>query len=486
MKPIIGLEIHIQLKTKRKMFCDCKNDPEEKLPNINICPICLGHPGTLPYPNKKAIEMVLKVGRALNCRFHFLSKFDRKNYFYPDLPKGYQISQYDLPLCFQGFLKIGAKKIRIRRIHLEEDTARAIHFKDKSLIDFNRAGIPLMELVTEPDLESSLEAKKFCQELQLILRYLGVSEASMEKGQMRCEVNISLKPETKKEASKFKVSNYKVEIKNLNSFKAVEEAIEYEIKRQKEAIEKRKKLVQETRGWDAKLKKTFSQRFKETEADYRYFPEPDLPFIDLNNFELERIFSEIGELPQLKRERFKKEYPKLTSQEIEILVKEKEGADFFEAAVSEAKLILKKANSLEIEKTVFNLIFPHLKTLIEEAKGSFKELNLKPKELGKLAASLYQNQIDSFIAKRILKKMFHLEGDFEDLISQELSSKISDDTQIYNLAQKIIKENQAAVNDFLSGKEKALNFLVGKMMAETKGKIDPKKAQEVFKKIIQK
>jgi len=337
MLPIIGLEIHVELKTKRKMFCDCKNESEEKLPNINICPICLGHPGTLPSPNKKAIEMVLKVGKALNCQFNEISKFDRKNYFYPDLPKGYQISQYDLPFCFNGFLKIGERKIRIRRIHLEEDTARSIHFKDKSLIDFNRAGIPLMELVTEPDIRSAKEAKKFCQELQLILRYLEVSEANMEKGQMRCEVNISLK----NQKSNLKSQKYKVEIKNLNSFRAVEEAIEYEIKRQTELIKKGKRLVQETRGWDPEKKQTFSQRFKEEESDYRYFPEPDLPLIDLKKFDLEKIFLEIPELPEEKRERFKKEYPDLKSEEIEVLIEEKQGADFFEETVSEAKHLLK-------------------------------------------------------------------------------------------------------------------------------------------------
>lgn len=286
-KLTIGLEIHIELKTKTKMFCSCKNNPKETLPNINICPVCMGHPGTLPVINKKAVELVIKTGLALNCKIQEETFFERKNYFYPDLPKGYQISQYQVPLCKDGYLEIKkenswaeTKKIRIHRIHLEEDTGKLLHPEgaDYSLVDFNRAGVPLMELVTEPDISSAKEAGNFARELQLILRYLGVSNADMEKGQMRVEVNISLSQKSNLKNQKL---GTKVEIKNLNSIKAVERAIEFEIKRQSEILDKGEKIVQETRGWHDIRQETFSQREKEESHDYRYFPEPDLPPLKL-------------------------------------------------------------------------------------------------------------------------------------------------------------------------------------------------------------
>lgn len=271
--PTIGLEIHSELKTESKMFCSCLNDPNEKTPNKNICSICTAHPGTLPVINKEAVRKVIKTGLALNCQIAHQSKFDRKNYFYPDLPKAYQISQYDMPLCQKGFLNINNAKVRITRIHLEEDTARLIHpqGKDYSLVDFNRAGIPLMELVTEPDIHSAREARKFAEELQLILRYLDVSNADMEKGEMRVEANISL--------SRDERLGTKVEIKNLNSFRSVEKGIDYEIGRQIEILDKKKKIIQETRGWHDAKQITFSQREKEEAHDYRYFPEPDLSIL---------------------------------------------------------------------------------------------------------------------------------------------------------------------------------------------------------------
>lgn len=279
-KTTIGLEVHIELKTKTKMFCDCKNDSKETRPNVNICPICMGHPGTLPVINKRAVELVIKTGLALNCKVNEETFFERKNYFYPDLPKGYQISQYQIPLTKEGYLDIkddkgNKKKIRIHRVHLEEDTGKLIHPKgaDYSLVDFNRACVPLMELVTEPDISSAKEAGNFARELQLILRYLGASSADMEKGQMRVEVNISL--------SKTDKLGTKVEIKNLNSIKSVEKSIEFEIKRQAELLGRGEKIIQETRGWHDIRQETFSQREKEESHDYRYFPEPDLPPLKL-------------------------------------------------------------------------------------------------------------------------------------------------------------------------------------------------------------
>ena len=294
-KPTIGLEIHAELKTRTKMFCDSLNDPDEKHPNVNVCPVCLGHPGTLPAANKQAIEHVIKVGLALGGKINPVSKFDRKNYFYPDLPKGYQISQYDEPLVLGGDL-LG---VRIRRIHLEEDTGRLLHEsspsagsgRPASLVDFNRAGVPLMELVTEPDIKSANEAINFSKELQLIFRYLGVSEANMEKGELRVEANVSLNKGTK------------VELKNINSFAAVRGAIAYELKRQSEVLESGGKVEQETRGWDDGKKKTVSQRTKEEAHDYRYFPEPDLPPFETNVFGIENLKISIPELPKEKRTR---------------------------------------------------------------------------------------------------------------------------------------------------------------------------------------
>ena len=306
-KPTIGLEIHAELKTNSKMFCSCKNDPDEKRPNFNICPVCTAQPGTLPVANEEAIKKVINTGLALNCKITEKSKFDRKNYFYPDLPKGYQISQYDQPIANNGWLEIRnskskIRKIRITRIHLEEDTGSLMHPESAnySLVNLNRAGVPLMELVTEPDITSGREAREFAQELQLILKYLGVSDANMEKGQMRVEVNISI--------SKGKTLGTKVEIKNLNSFKVVEKAVDFEIKRQEELLEAKEKVVQETRGWHDKKEITFSQREKESAHDYRYFPEPDLLPMHFDKEYIKEIKLSMIELPEQKRERFVKEY----------------------------------------------------------------------------------------------------------------------------------------------------------------------------------
>ena len=302
--PTIGLEIHAELKTSSKMFCSCKNDPDEKKPNVNVCPICLGHPGTLPVINRDAVLKVLRLGAALDAKLADESRFDRKNYFYPDLPKGYQISQYQFPLVKKGVLEIPTgSKIRITRVHLEEDAARTVHDeRGSSLIDYNRAGVPLMELVTEPDLSTAKNSREFAEELQIILKYLGISDADMEKGQMRVEANVSVSPE-------LNVLGTKVEVKNINSFRAVEKAIDFEIKRQSELLDGGEKVKQETRGWDDVQNITRSQRSKEEAHDYRYFPEPDLPPLDLREipeFNLEALKSNLPELPGQKRIRLKK------------------------------------------------------------------------------------------------------------------------------------------------------------------------------------
>jgi len=327
-KPTIGLEIHAELKTRTKMFCDSLNDPDEKHPNTNICPVCTGFPGTLPVINEEAIKKTILVGFALNCQIARQTNFDRKNYFYPDLPKGYQISQYKKPFCSDGSLGISGKKIRITRIHLEEDAGRLQHDAkgDHSLVDFNRAGVPLMELVTEPDLASGEEVKDFAEKLRLILRYLNASDANMEKGQMRVEVNISVSSTEK--------LGVKVEVKNLNSIRAAAQAVDYEIKRQTELLGEGKEIKQETRGWDEAGQKTFSQRSKEEAHDYRYFPEPDLPVLNFDEKYLEDIKYLMPELPEQRKMRFKKEYG-LNDAQVDIFTIAKHLGDYYERVASE-------------------------------------------------------------------------------------------------------------------------------------------------------
>jgi aspartyl-tRNA(Asn)/glutamyl-tRNA(Gln) amidotransferase subunit B len=474
--PKIGLEIHIELKTKSKMFCNCKNDPDEKHPNINICPVCLGHPGTLPVINQEAVKKTIKTGLGLNCEISRHTFFERKNYFYPDLPKGYQISQYSTPLCKNGFLEIDGKKIRIRRVHLEEDTGRLIHEKDCSLVDFNRAGIPLMELVTEPDIESPKEARKFAEELQLILRYLDVSDADMEKGEMRVEANISV-------SEKRDTLGTKVEIKNLNSFKAVEKALEYEIERQKKILESGKKVVQETRGWDPAREITFPQREKEEAQDYRYFPEPDLPPLEINEEIIEKIRAEIPELPQQKRERLKREYG-LDEKAIEIFVKDKDFGEYFEKVVSEFDPNLPREKLSRLIKLATNYLTTDLLGLLKGASVKGEDFLITPENFAEFISLIEEGKISSKIAKIVLEEMFKTGADPSHIVEEKGLVLITDKEKIEKIAHQVISENQKAVLDFKKGKETALQFLIGQVMAKTKGKANPKLAREILLKIL--
>jgi aspartyl-tRNA(Asn)/glutamyl-tRNA(Gln) amidotransferase subunit B len=473
--PKIGLEIHIELKTKSKMFCSCKNDPNEKHPNINICPICLGHPGVLPVINQEAVKKTIKTGLALNCQISNYSFFERKNYFYPDLPKGYQISQYSTPFCENGFLEIDGKKIRIRRVHLEEDTGRLIHEKDCSLVDFNRAGIPLMELVTEPDIESPKEARKFAEELQLILRYLEVSNADMEKGEMRVEVNISL--------TKNQKLGTKVEIKNLNSFRAIEKALEYEIERQTKILKSRKKIIQETRGWDPAKEITFSQREKEEAHDYRYFPEPDLPPVCITENIIEEIKAELPEFPQQKRERFKKEYG-LEENQIEIFVKNKDFGEYFEKIVSEFEPNLPKEKISKLIKTTANYLISDLLGLLKGVPFEEKEILITPENFAKFITLIGEGKISSKIAKIVLEEMFKTGANPLKIIQEKELILITDETEIEKIIKKVISQNKKAVEDFKKGKENALQFLIGQTMAQTKGKANPQLVREILQKLL--
>jgi len=482
-QPVIGLEIHVELKTRSKMFCSCLNDSNEKHPNVNICPICMGHPGTLPVINKEAVRKTIKTGLALNCKIPEYSKFDRKNYFYPDLPKGYQISQYDKPFCVGGYLKINGKNIRIRRVHLEEDTGRLMHPEDVdySLVDFNRAGIPLMELVTEPDINSAKEARKFAEELQLILRYLGVSDADMEKGQMRVEANISLSQISN---LKSQILGTKVEIKNLNSFRAVERGIEYEIKRQAEILEEGGKIIQETRGWNDIKGITVSQREKEEAHDYRYFPEPDLPILHLGVADyLNEIKTEIPELPQQRRERLMREY-QLDEKSIEIFVFNKDLGEFFEKVVSELEPRLPQEKLLKLIKLATNYIITDLQGLLQKASITDEDFLITPENFAEFITLIDEGKISSKGAKMVLEEMFKKGGDPSQIIEEKGLIQVTDEVEIEKVVKEIISKNQKAVEDYKKGKETALQFLIGQVMAKTQGKANPEIVRENLIKIL--
>ncbi|MDI6778321.1 MAG: Asp-tRNA(Asn)/Glu-tRNA(Gln) amidotransferase subunit GatB [Patescibacteria group bacterium] len=494
-KPTIGMEVHVELKTDSKMFCSCRNELGlDRVPNSNICPVCTGQPGALPVANEKAIEFVIKTGLALDCQIAKISKFDRKNYFYPDLPKGYQISQYDQPLTFGGFLKVNGKKIGITRIHLEEDTGKLIHQKgtDHSLVDFNRSGVPLMELVTEPDIESAEEAKKFCEELQLILRYLGISDADMEKGHMRCEANISISRNKKEKGTK-------VEVKNLNSFKSVEKAIGYEIKRQEELLGEGKKVIQETRGWDEGKMMTYSQREKESAHDYRYFPEPDLPPLEFEKSYVDKIKAELPELPAQKIERFRKEY-NLSEYDAEVLSRDKDLACFFEESLSEAmelcssltkskEITNKESKTLDlvrdkgdgkIAKLTANYIISELKKYLDD-KTDIRDIKVTPENFGELISIISKGRINSSAAQTVLTEMVKTGADPEHIIAEKNLAQIEDNSEIEKAVEKVISKNPDPVADYKAGKQAALQFLLGQVMKETKGRVNPKTAMEILK-----
>ncbi|MGD0977299.1 MAG: Asp-tRNA(Asn)/Glu-tRNA(Gln) amidotransferase subunit GatB [Minisyncoccia bacterium] len=492
-EPTIGLEIHVELKTKTKMFCSCKNDPDEKHPNVNICPVCTAQPGVLPVINREAINKLLQVGLALNCTVADLSKFDRKNYFYPDLPKGYQISQYDLPLCKDGFLEIGnGKKIRIQRIHMEEDTGRLQHEnKDGgTLVDFNRAGVPLMELVTHPDLETGEDVEKFAKELRLILRYLDASSADMEKGQMRVEVNISIKKPEHKELGT------KVEIKNINSINAAARSVDFEIDRQSELLDDGKKIIQETRGWDENKQETFSQRLKEGSADYRYFPEPDLPPMRFVKDEIEEIRLGLPELPADRRVRFKKEYG-LTDAQIEIFTIAKHFGDYFEEVSSEidawSKMKHQGLSEAEIEKETHapgrlhslaaNYLiteFPPMMNAVGLEIDDLEGLKVTPEGFAELMVKIFHQELSSTGAKTVLKEMFETGLTPDEIIRNKNLSQVSDSGELQKAVEEVIAKNVKAVEDYRKGKKEVVKFLVGQVMALTRGKANP----QIVEKLI--
>lgn len=465
MEPTIGLEIHTVLDTKTKMFCSCPNDLHESHPNVNVCPVCMGHPGNLPTINKKAVEKVILLGMALGGEVADKSHFDRKSYFYPDLPKGYQISQFDEPLIEGGNLE----DVRITRVHLEEDAGSLSHTEgDYSLVNYNRAGVPLAELVTEPDIRSAEHAIRFAKELQKILQYIGISEANMEKGQMRVEANVSLDMGTK------------VELKNINSFRAVKDAVEYEIKRQRKAIEDDEEIVQETRGWDEDKQKTFSQRTKESAHDYRYFPEPDLPPLKIKEeWTVSDLRNKMPELPKDKKERFMDEFD-LSEEDINLLTKDKPTADYFEEAVSE----LKSFDSSYGVESLFNYLTSELRGLMKEKQALIEDIKITPESLAHMVHMVKSGEISSKMAKDILEEMFKTGKDPEAIKKEGNFDLISDEGELEDIAREVIDENESAVNDYRDGKDEAVKYLVGQVMAKTKGQADPKLAGETLKEIL--
>ncbi len=480
------------------MFCACNNDAEGKAPNTTVCPICLGHPGTLPVPNQQAVNWTIMTGLAMHCKINRLSKFDRKNYFYPDLPKGYQISQFDLPLCYEGFLEIDGDKILITRIHLEEDTGKSTHFKDKdyTLLDFNRAGTPLMELVTEPVIKDAATAKKFCAAYQQILRYLDISNADMEKGEMRCEANISLQTEGKWEykdglikPKKGYTLNNKVEVKNINSFRAVEKAINFEIERQSIALDKGEKIIAETRGWDENKAATVSQRIKETSADYRYFPEPDIPPLKIDDDWLTKLETELPELPQAKKGRFIREY-NFSPETATILISDKALADWTENVISELDAWI-EANGDEEErqekrlaKTAGNWITSELLKHLNADNKRITDLKMTAENFAELICLIYQDKINSSAGQRILEEMYRNGGDPTDIMRLMGLEQMDNTEELETVVKKIIENNPGQVEAYRGGKTALLQFFVGLVMAGTNGKANPKIVQEILKKLL--
>ena len=466
---VIGLEVHAQLLTKSKMFCSCSADYANAPPNTHVCPICLGMPGVLPTINKKAIEYTIMTALALGCTIPEYTKFDRKNYSYPDLMKGYQISQYDAPISKQGWLFIDSngtkKKVNITRVHLEEDVAKSWHRGDYSLIDINRSGVPLMEIVSEPEIGSPEEARDYLIKLHSILRYLGVSTGNMEEGSFRCDANISIRPLGSKKLLS------KVEVKNMNSFKAVSQALEYEGKRQIKVLEEGGQLVQETRGWIDEKGITVTQRSKEYADDYRYFPEPDLPPLILDRAWIEEIRAKLPELPEARRDRFMVQYG-LPLYDANILTGSRTMADYFENCV--------KLMDSGRTKMVSNWLLGDFSRLLNATNTEIENAKIKPQHLVEMLNLVDNGTISGPAAKAVFEEMFYSGKRASDVVMEKKLSQIGDATEIRNAVRRAISENAKAVTDYKAGKEQALTFITGQVMKITKGRANPTMVTEIL------
>ena len=478
---VIGLEVHSQLLTNSKMFCSCNAGYHDASPNTTVCPVCMGMPGVLPVINRQAIEFIIRTGLALDCTIAHHTKFDRKNYPYPDLMKGYQISQYDLPVASKGHLTLetdeGEKTIGITRVHMEEDVAKLFHRAEEfgegySLLDINRAGVALMEIVSEPDLRSADDARTYLTQLQSILRYIGVSNANMEEGNFRCDANISIRPIGEEKLGS------KVEIKNMNSFKAVHGALEYEAKRQLIAIQEGQCIVQETRGWNDANGRTFSQRVKEKENDYRYFPEPDLPPLEISSAWIDEIERTIPELPKARFHRFIKDLG-LSEYDAEILTTTQQTADYFESILK-----AKNPSGKEIApfaKSAGNWIVVEMGRLLNQTDDDIRSVKIEPAQMMELIDLVESDQLSSSMAKIVFEEMFST-GRAPGYIANEKGLvQISDQGAI----SEAIAGNPGPVAEYLSGKEQAIRFLVGQIMKITRGKANPKLANELLKEKLE-
>ncbi len=472
---VIGLEVHVQLNTKTKIFCSCSTEFGAK-PNSHVCPVCMGQPGVLPVLNEEALNKAITAGLAINCEIAAFSKFDRKNYFYPDLPKGYQISQFDFPVAKKGFIEFdmpdgNVKKIGITRAHMEEDAGKLVHTEGQphSYVDLNRAGVPLLEIVSEPDMRSSVEAFYYLKELKNIMKYIGVSDVNMEEGSLRCDANVSIRPLGQKEFGT------KVEVKNMNSFNGVKKAIEYEIERQKEALSEGKTIIQETRLFDAGQNKTFSMRSKEEANDYRYFPEPDLPPIKPDKMKVQKLQKSLPELPRAKKHRFINDY-KITLQDAETLTDDNELSDYFEETVKNTKAEPQKAA---------NWILSETNAYINEMKISFsdfKKTYVTPAANAQIISYIADGTISGKMAKEVYSDMVKTKKSAKDIIESKGLKQISDTGELEAVVDRIIAANPAEVEKYKAGNMKVMGFFVGEAMKATKGQANPKAVNEILKK----
>jgi len=480
-KVVIGLEVHIQLMTDTKMFCNCSTDYIGKEPNTNTCPVCLGLPGALPVLNREVIEYAVKTGLALNCKVNEISKFHRKNYFYPDSPKAYQISQFDIPLNINGYIDIPGesskekRRIGITRIHIEEDAGKLIHEeKDDSvstysLVDYNRCGIPLAEIVTEPDFRSPEEARVFLTMLRNMVQHLGVCDGNMEEGSMRCDANISIRD------SKTGKLGTKTEVKNMNSFRSVKKALEYEVKRQMKILEDGEKVIQETRRWDEERNVTISMRSKEEAHDYRYFPEPDLPPLKIDGKMIEKIRNNLPELPEARKKRFVNIY-KLSEYDADILTSSKAVGDYYDNAA----LIYKNS------KILSNWIMGELMRFLNEEKIDIEKSPISPENLVELLKLIDKGVISGKMAKEVFEKMYKTGSHASQIVKENGITQITNESELIEIIDKVIKENPKSVKDFNEGKEKALNFLIGQVMRYTRGRAKPDFVFDALKKRLSK
>ena len=474
---VIGLEVHTELQTKTKIFCSCRTSFGAD-PNTNVCPVCLGLPGVLPVLNKKVLEYAVRAGLALNCEISRFSKFDRKNYYYPDLPKNFQTSQFDLPICEHGYLDVEVegekRRIRITRAHMEEDAGKLVHHgtsitdSDYSLVDYNRTGTPLLEIVSEPDMRSAKEAVAYMEKMRAILQYVGISDCRMEEGSLRCDANVSVRPVGQKELGT------KTEIKNINSYKGVERAIEYEAMRQAELLEDGGKVVQETRTWDEKEGVTKSMRTKEEANDYRYFPEPDLVPFTVSDEYIENIRKSLPELPDARKERYMKEFG-LSSEDAVFMTNDKATADYFEAAVDAGA----------DPKACVNWLMGEFASQLSTDGIEIAKAPVSAENLAALLKLISKGTISGKIAKKVFATMWKEGGNPEEIVKAQGLVQISDTAELSKLVDEVVGKNPKAVEDFKAGKKKAVGALVGQIMKATKGKANPRVINELLNKKLQ-